>query len=279
MHTRHRLTRWLPAALAAALCLWAAAMRAQEAPSRQGAASPQAHAMALTWKLTADADAARDEAAALALQAFDLPADRAARVRALSRQQAAERARLLRELGKAYAGKVRKQLDDAERTRYDAVLAALGGLSDAESAARDAFVKSANLTPEQADTLPAGYVPTSDLTRYLDVDAATRARVRTIQADADAVQEKALLGGLDTSKWQDVETWRKHREAYAQAQKQAREQYDKQLAGVLSADQVAKLKALETAAEQYRKALDDARQKAYGQLYPALLPPAPEGQH
>ncbi len=235
--------------------------------------------MALTWKLIADADAARDDACALALQAFDLPADRAARVRDLSRQQAAERARLLRELGKTYAGKVRGQLDDADRTRYDTVLAALDSLADAETAARDAFVKSAGLTPEQADALPAGYVPTSDLTRYLGVDDATRARVRTIQADADAVQEKALLGGLDTSKWQDVETWRKHREAYAQAQKQARDQYDKQLAGVLSADQVAKLKALETAAEQYRKALDDARQKAYGQLYPALLPPAPEGQH
>ncbi len=279
MHIRHRLIRWLPAALAAALCLWTAAMRGQEAASQRETPSPQARAMALTWKLIADADATRDDAGALALQAFDLPADRAAQVRDLSRQQAAEKARLLRELGKTYAGKVREQLGDADRARYDAVLSALDGLADAETAARDAFIRSAGLTPEQADALPAGYVPTSDLARYLDVDVATRARVAAIQADADAVQEKALLEGLDTSKWQDVETWRKHREAYAGAQKQAREQYDKQLAAVLSADQAAKLKALETSAEQYRKSLDDARRKAYAQLYPALLPPAAEGQH
>ncbi len=42
MHIRHRLIRWLPAALAAALCLWAAAMRAQEAaaPPRRPAPWP-----------------------------------------------------------------------------------------------------------------------------------------------------------------------------------------------------------------------------------------------
>ncbi len=269
MHTPPRLTRWLPAALAAALCLGAVAMRGQEAPS------PQARAMALTWKLIADADAARDDAGALALEAFDLPADQAGRLRDLSRQQAAEKARLLRELGKTYAGKVRDELDEPRRKRYDAVLAAVDDLADAESAARDAFIKSAGLGPEQADALPPGYVPTSDLTRYLDVDDAARARVASIQAEADAASEKALLEGLDTSKWQDVETWRQHREAYAQAQKQAQDRYVEQLAGVLSPDQVEKLKALETAAEQYRQALDEARQKAYQELYPALQPPAP----
>ncbi len=268
MHTRHRLTRWLPTALAAALCLGAVAMRGQEAPS------PQTRAMALTWKLIADADAARDDAAVLALQAFDLPADRAGRVRSISRRQAAEKARLLRELGRTYAGKVREELDDSQRTRYDAVLAALDGLADAETAARDAFIKAADLTAEQADALPAGYVPTSDLTRYLDVDDAVRARVNDLWAQIDAAREKALIEGIDPSKWQDIETWRKHREAYSLALMQTQERFDSEVAKVLTPDQVAKLKTLEAAAEQYRQSLDDARQKAYRQLYPALLPPA-----
>jgi hypothetical protein len=269
MNARPSIPRWLPAALAAALCLGALALHGQEAPS------PQARAMALTWKLSADPDAARQDASAIALQAFDLPADQAGRVRDLGRQQEEEKARLLRELGKTYAGKVRDALPDAQRAPYDAVLAALDELADAEAAARDAFVKAAGLTTDQAAALPAGYIPTSDLLRYLAVDDAARARVARLQADADAAQEKALLEGLDTSKWQDVETWRKHRADYAQAQQQARELYEKQLADALPADQVEKLKALETAAEQYRQALDDARRKAYEKLYPALLPPAP----
>jgi hypothetical protein len=272
MHTGQHLLRWVPPALAAALLLGAVALRAGEAPS------PQARAMVLTWKLIANVSDARQDAGALALEAFDLTADQAAAVRDLGRQQAEEKARLLAELAKKYAGKVREALDEAQKTRYDAVLAALDGLADAESTARDAFVKAAGLSPEQAAALPSGYVPTSDLARYLDVDEPTRARLAALQAESDAAQEKALLGGLDTSKWQDVETWRQHREDFAKAQQQARDQYQKGLAAALPPDQVKKLNALETAADQYRQALDDARQKAYQALYAALLPPVQAGQ-
>lgn len=237
--------------------------------------------MALTWKLIADASGvadaggARQDAGALAIQALNLPPDQADRVRALSRRQAEEQARLLRELRRTYAGKVRETLSDAQRPRYDAVLGALDELADAEAAARDAFVKAAALSPEQAAALPDIYVPTSDLAQFLAVDEPTRARLAALQAEADAAQEKALLEGLDTSKWQDVEAWRKHREQYAQAQQQAREQYEKQVAALLSPDQAERLKALEPAAGQYRQALSDARRRAYEKLYPALLPAAP----
>jgi len=270
MHPRHNLIQWAPAALAAtALCVATLGLRGQEAPS------PQAQAMALTWKLIADAGGARQDAGALAIQALSLPADQADRVRALGRKQAEERARLLRELGRTYAGKVRETLDDARRPRYDAVLAALDELADAEAAARDAFVKAAALTPEQAAALPDAYVPTSDLAQFMAVDEPTRARIAALQAEADAAQEKALLEGLDTSKWQDVETWRKHREQYARAQQQARDQYEKQIAALLPPEQAERLKALEPAAERYRQALSDARRRAYEKLYPALLPAAP----
>jgi hypothetical protein len=269
MHTRSNALRWLPIALAAALCLGAVAPRPSEAPS------PQARAMALTWKLIANVDDARQDPGALALAAFEPPPDQAGRLRELGRQQAAEKARLLEQLSNVYAGKVREALDDAQRARYDTVMAALAGLAGAESAARDSFIKAAGLTVDQADALPPGYVPTSDLTRYLDVDDAARDRVNQIQADADSAREKALIDGMDPSTWQDVESWRKHREAYALAQEQAQEDYDKQLATVLKPDQVKKLQALETAADQYRKSLDAARQDAYQKLYAALQPPKP----
>jgi hypothetical protein len=270
MDMKHSTIRCLPVAAAAvALCLGVVGLRGQET------ASPQARAMALTWKLIADAAGSREDPSGLALEAFDMPVEQADRVRALGRQQAEEKARLLRELSRNYAGKVHDALDDAQRMRYDAALAALNELADAEAAARAAFVEAAVLTPEQADALPADYVPTSDLLRYLDVDDAARARVAELQAESDAAQERALLEGLDTSKWQDVETWRKHREQYAQAQQQAREQYEQRLAEALPADQVRKLKALETAAEQYRQALQDARRGAHEKIYPALLPSAP----
>jgi hypothetical protein len=268
MHPRHNLIQWA-AATAAVFLLASVGLRGQEPPS------PQARAMALTWKLIADANDAREDAGALAIQALALPADQAGRLRALDRQQAEEKARMLRELRRTYAAKVRDALDDAQRPRYDAVLGALDELADAESTARDAFVKAAALTPEQAAGLPDSYVPTSDLTTFLGVDQPTRTRIVALQAEADAAQEKALLEGLDTSKWQDVESWRKHREQYAQAQQQAREQFEKQTAALLSPEQAARLKALEPAAEQYRQALSDARRRAYEKLYAGLLPAAP----
>ena len=270
MHSRHALIRWLPAALAAGVFIVAGlGLRGQEAPS------PQAHAMALTWKLIAESPAGADDVSTLATDALGLSGEQADRVRALGRQQAEERVRLLRELRLTYAGKVREALDDAQRPRFDAVLSALDELSGAEAAARDAFTKAAALTPEQTAALPGSYVPTSDLTQFLGVDEPTRARILALQAEADAAQEKALLEGLDTSKWQDVETWRKHREQYAQAQQQARDQYEKGIAALLPAEQAERLKALDSAAEHYRQALADARRRAYEKLYAALLPAAP----
>jgi len=268
MNRGHRLARPLAAiALAAALCAGAAALRGQESPA-------PASAMALAWKMIADPARARDDVAALAAQTVPLAPDQADRVRQLGREYALEKARLLRELRTTYTGKVREVLDEAQRARYDEVVAALEELSHAEAAARESFAGVLGLDPAQADEVPILGASVAARARLLGIDGATADRIARLREEAYDAERKALMGALDPSRWDDMEEWRQHRKQYEGAAQEAREQYQRQLAELLSPEQLERMKNFETAEEQYRQAIQQARRRAYERLYAALRPAA-----
>ena len=97
-----------------------------------------------------------------------------------------------------------------------------------------------------------------------------RRQLRRLRLELQSSLGEALRKGLDRDKWQDPEAWREHTKQYREAVKKARERFEAERKGVLSAEQFQRLQEIEAAAERYRRRLQQARRETYGRLHRLL---------
>jgi hypothetical protein len=198
------------------------------------------------------------------------------RLAQLSLAQADDRAKLLRELNRTYAGRVRDVLTEPQRQAFDAVLEVLDKLSAEASAARKEFLEAvAEGRPDWrlASLLSRTPIAVADPTEYLGLSEDKRRELERLRDETAAALHDALQQRMDREGWADPEAWRQRRQEFRQAQQKAQADYEARRNALLSPQEREELARIEAAVAGYQDRLRAARREATAKLIELLQGP------
>jgi len=198
------------------------------------------------------------------------------RLAQLSLAQADDRAKLLRELNRTYAGRVRDVLTEPQRQAFDAVLEVLDKLSAEASAARKEFLEAvAEGRPDWrlASLLSRTPIAAADPTEYLGLSEDKRRELERLRDETAGALHDALQQRMDREGWADPEAWRQRRQEFRQAQQKAQADYEARRNALLSPQEREELARVEAAVAGYQDRLRAARREATAELIELLQGP------
>lgn len=267
--------RWKPAVIVVALA--AAGVAALAAPggtpgANQPAPPPAPGGAMQAWQFIARFKEERHDVAGIAQQTLDLSAEQREELDQLARRKRQEEARLLEQLRKDYAQKVRDLLDETQRARYDAVMTALDELAEETTAAASDFLAAAGAEEEQHPLAPGERLSMADPTRFLDVDEATRRKLLRLRVRKHRALSDALRGMPRREELEDPAAWKTYREEYRELEQKAEQDYEAELGEILSEEQLKQFRKIEAAVEEYRERIQAAQRRAFEKIHEALTP-------
>jgi len=218
------------------------------------------------WRLVTELDVYRHDVVALAERVGDLREGQRSRMAQLRLEYDREKARLLDELATRYAQKVSETLDESQANRYAGVLAALKELARLTAEAREQFLDEIGADARQRAALDEIYIPTSDLSRFVDLSEQKRAELTRLHQQKDRKLANTLQQRLDRSRWSNAESWQEYRKKYRDVRQRAEKELREQRQALLTDEELRKLEKVEAAALTYRKQLQDARRQTYETL-------------
>jgi Spy/CpxP family protein refolding chaperone len=218
------------------------------------------------WSVVARFDEERRDPAALALHTLRLSDEQRGQLMDLSQKQVDERDRVLEEMRRRHAAQVAELLTGPQKGLYDDLVAALDDLDADLVSARDRFL--AVVGPgADVPVSGAGYLgPIDDAARMLDVGPEIRAELLEARGSSH-LSLGELVGRLpDLATLADAEAWAAYRQAYREARELERERYEARLRELLTPEQIRQLAAIEEAAAEHRRSVEEAWERAYGRV-------------
>ncbi len=254
-----------------AVFLLAAVGSAALADGVQEPVAPEAPGGAMrAWELVARFSEERHDVTGLARQVLELSPEQEDELNRMAGRRKLDEARLLDELRRDYAERVRGLLDEQQRARYDRVMAALDELTEEVTGAGREFLDAVGLDEEEHPLAPGERISLADPMRFLDVDSETRERLVRLRARKHRALAEALdeMPGLETL--EDPAAWEQYREKYRELERRAEQEFIDELGEMLSPEEFEQFHTVEQAIARYRERLQAAQREAFAVLHETL---------
>jgi len=261
--------------LAIVVVLAAAGVGAFAAPGGEPAANqptfPPASGSAMqAWQFIARFQKERRDVTGIARQALDLSSEQSAELDRLARQRRRDETRLLEQLRKDYAEKVRGMLEEPQRARYDAVMGALDELADETAEAARDFLEAVGADEEEHPLAPGERLSLADPTLFLDVDESTRRKLLRLRVRKHRSLSDALRRMPGREELKDPAAWQQYRDRYRELEREAEQDYEAELGEILPEKELEQFRRIETAVEEYRERFQAAQRRAFETIQQAL---------
>lgn len=169
-------------------------------------------------------------------------------------------------LERAYAGKLRRILDDRQRGFFDEAVKVLAELEEAKRRSVEEFMATVDPVARKLLGDGAARVDTSDLTVYVDLPEPVRKELERLQREMYRSIERTMKELQPPEDLTEGRLRRWKARAFHEAQDKARSSYEEQRDVLLSPAQRERLKELEAAARVHRESLRAAYSEATRRL-------------